>query len=109
MRWKHPKRGMIPPSEFIPIAERTGAILSMGAWAIEQACHDARSWPESIAVSVNLSLRQIEDGDIVATVQDALAASGHAASRLELEITETTVVRNPTHASKCSLSCIKSA
>lgn len=95
MRWKHPKRGMISPCDFIPIAEKTGAIVNMGAWAIQQACRDASQWPEDISVSVNLSPRQIEDGDIFGTVEQVLAATALAPSRLELEITETTVMSNP--------------
>jgi diguanylate cyclase (GGDEF)-like protein/PAS domain S-box-containing protein len=98
MRWKHPRRGTIPPSEFIPLAEQSGLIVGMGAWAIEQACQDARGWPNDISVSVNLSTRQIEDGDVCATVGNALAASGLAARRLELEITETALLRHPEQA-----------
>jgi diguanylate cyclase (GGDEF)-like protein len=98
MRWKHPRRGTIPPSEFIPLAETNGLIVEMGAWAIKQACLDAVPWPNEVSVSVNLSTRQIDEGDIYTTVRDALAASGLEPQRLELEITETVVMRNPEHA-----------
>lgn len=94
MRWKHPSRGTIPPSEFIPLAEESGLIVGMGAWALKQACLDATAWPDDIAVSVNLSARQIAEGDMYATVRDALTASGLAPQRLELELTETALMHN---------------
>lgn len=94
MRWKHPLRGTIPPSEFIPLAEQTGLIIELGAWAIRQACHDAMAWPDEICVSVNLSTLQIESESIHETVCDALFASGLVPARLELEITETMLLRD---------------
>lgn len=94
MRWKHPQRGMIPPSDFIPLAEDTGLIVEMGALAIKQACLDAMAWPGDITVSVNLSALQIEADDICGTVATALAASGLSPARLELEITETVLMRD---------------
>ncbi len=94
MRWKHPSRGMIPPSEFIPIAEETRLIVSMGSWALMRACADAMEWPESIMVSVNLSAVQIERCDVYEVVTEALAATGLPASRLQLEITETVLMRD---------------
>jgi len=92
MRWKHPERGFIPPSEFIPIAEETGVIVQIGEWALRQACCDATKWPEDISVSVNLSPLQFLKGNLTATVMNALATSGLDASRLELEITETVLL-----------------
>jgi len=100
MRWKHPRRGTIPPAEFIPLAETNGSIVEMGAWAIKQACLDAVSWPNEVSVSVNLSIRQIDEGDIYTTVRDALSASGLEPRRLELEITETAVMGNLQHAQR---------
>jgi diguanylate cyclase (GGDEF)-like protein len=94
MRWKHPSRGMIPPSEFIPIAEETRLILNMGAWAITQACTDARAWPESIKVAVNLSAVQIECCDMYEIVTKALEESGLEPQRLQLEITETVLMQD---------------
>jgi diguanylate cyclase (GGDEF)-like protein len=94
MRWKHPIRGMIPPSEFIGLAEVTGAIVQMGNWALKQACMDAKSWPDSIKVSVNLSAVQIENCDLYEVVIDALAAACLEPQRLQLEITETVLMHD---------------
>ncbi len=94
MRWKHPSRGMIPPSEFIPLAEETCLIVPMGSWALTRACMDANSWPETINVSVNLSAVQIEGCDVYNVVTDALASSGLKPHRLQLEITETVLMRD---------------
>jgi diguanylate cyclase (GGDEF)-like protein len=94
MRWKHPSRGMIPPSEFIPIAEETRLIISMGSWALLRACADAKKWPESMKVSVNLSAVQIECCDVFEIVTEALEATGLEPGRLQLEITETVLMRD---------------
>jgi diguanylate cyclase (GGDEF)-like protein len=88
MRWEHPERGMVPPSEFIPVAEEMGLIVQLGEWALRQACAEAMGWPSDICVSVNLSSLQFSKGNLVSTVLNALASSGLPASRLELEITE---------------------
>jgi diguanylate cyclase (GGDEF)-like protein len=96
MRWKHPSRGLIPPSEFIPIAEETRLIVKMGSWALTQACLDAKSWPEQIMVSVNLSAVQIESCDVYDVVTAALATSKLEPQRLQLEITETVLLRDRT-------------
>jgi predicted signal transduction protein with EAL and GGDEF domain len=92
MRWYHPQRGLIPPADFIPIAEQTGLIVPMGEWALRQACKDAASWPEPINVTVNLSSIQFEQGDLVQATRRALQQSGLAAGRLELEITESVLL-----------------
>jgi diguanylate cyclase (GGDEF)-like protein len=97
MRWKHPSRGLIPPSEFIPIAEESRLIVTMGSWALTQACLDAKSWPETIKVSVNLSAVQIDSGDVYDMVTRALEASGLTPERLQLEITETVLMRDREH------------
>ncbi len=94
MRWKHPSRGMIPPSEFIGLAETTGDIVSMGTWALKQACMDAKSWPETIKVSVNLSAVQIEKCDLYEVVFDALTAASLEPQRLQLEITESVLMHD---------------
>ena len=94
MRWKHPSRGLIPPSEFIPIAEETRLIVKMGSWALTQACADAKTWPEAIKVSVNLSAVQIESCDVYDVVTRALAATKLDPQRLQLEITETVLLRD---------------
>jgi diguanylate cyclase (GGDEF)-like protein len=94
MRWKHPSRGMIPPSEFIPIAEETRLIVPMGTWALKQACTDAKDWPESTKVAVNLSAVQIENCDMFEVVTEALHETGLEPQRLQLEITETVLMRD---------------
>ena len=92
MRWNHKDRGAVPPSEFIPVAEDMGLIIQLGEWALRQACMEAAGWPDDIRVSVNLSPLQFAKGNLVSTVVSALAASGLAASRLELEITESVLL-----------------
>jgi diguanylate cyclase (GGDEF)-like protein len=94
MRWKHPSRGMVSPSEFIGLAEETGLIVPMGNWALTQACRDAKSWPDSIKVSVNLSAVQIENCDLYRAVTEVLEATGLEPHRLQLEITETVLMRD---------------
>jgi predicted signal transduction protein with EAL and GGDEF domain len=92
LRWLHPTRGMVPPSEFIPVAEDIGVIVPLGAWVIQQACRDAAAWPESISVAVNLSSAQFKGLSLVQTVVDALEASRLSPLRLELEITESALL-----------------
>ena len=94
LRWSQGGRDMIPPTEFIPVAEDTGLIVPLGAWAIEQACKAAASWPEAVSVAVNLSPIQFERPGLVEAVASALAASGLNASRLELEITESVLLQD---------------
>ena len=92
MRWQHPERGMVPPSEFIPVAEEMGLIVQLGEWALRHACAEATEWPDGICVSVNLSPLQFSKGSLVSTVMSALASAGLPASRLELEITESVLL-----------------
>lgn len=95
MRWRHPTRGMIPPSVFIPIAEQSGLIAAMGDWAIRQACKDAASWPSEVGVSVNISPLQFrEPRRIVETVKEALIASNLGSHRLTLEVTESLLIED---------------
>ena len=94
MRWHHPQRGMVSPGDFIPLAEQTGLIVEIGAWALHQACKEAVAWPEHIKVTVNLSPTQFESGDLYQAVADALADSGLSPGRLELEITESLLLRD---------------
>jgi diguanylate cyclase (GGDEF)-like protein/PAS domain S-box-containing protein len=89
LRWRHRERGMIPPGEFIPVAEETGLIGPLGAFVLRQACTDATLWPDDTKVAVNLSPLQFRTGSLLQTVMSALERSGLAAHRLELEITET--------------------
>ena len=88
MRWKHPNRGMVPPAVFIPIAEETGLIITLGEWALQRACAEAANWPKSVKVAVNLSPVQFRDRGLALHVVSALAKSGLPAQRLELEVTE---------------------
>ena len=87
-RWPHPTRGMVPPSEFVPVAEETGMISQVGAFVLRRACADAASWPCPLKVAVNLSPLQFKSGNLLSTVKDALEQSGLSPKRLELEITE---------------------
>ena len=88
LRWHHPERGIVSPLEFIPVAEETGLIVPMGEWVLRQACAEAVCWPQDVTVAVNLSPAQFKSRALVQTVIGALASSGLAADRLELEITE---------------------
>ena len=92
LRWPHPERGLVPPSEFISVAEEIGLIVQLGEWALREACAEAAGWPDGICVSVNLSPLQFSKGNLVSTVMNALASSGLPASRLELEITESVLL-----------------
>jgi diguanylate cyclase (GGDEF)-like protein len=94
MRWHHPLHGLIPPSDFIPIAEEMGLIVAMGDWALHRACKDAVTWPGHVAVTVNVSASQFTKSDLYETVQSALRMSGLPATRLELEITESVLLRD---------------
>ncbi len=89
VRWPHPERGMIPPSEFIPVAEETGLIGQLGSLVLRRACLDAATWPDDVRVAVNLSPLQFRAGNLLAIVMDALRQAGLPPARLELEITET--------------------
>jgi EAL domain-containing protein (putative c-di-GMP-specific phosphodiesterase class I) len=80
--------------DFIPVAEETGLIVAIGEWVLRTACVEAQTWPDDLSVAVNLSAVQFKHGDIIATIEAALAASGLRASRLELEITESVFLRD---------------
>ena len=94
LRWNHPTRGMISPADFIPIAEETGLIIPIGDWVVITACEQAVNWPDHVKVAVNLSPAQLKNRNLVKVVQTALADSGMAANRLQLEITESLLMQN---------------
>ena len=94
LRWCHPERGMIPPSEFIPVAEEIGLIVPLGEWVLRKACADAARWPDDVKVAVNLSPIQVMNQNLVPVVIGALATAGLAADRLEIEITESVLMQN---------------
>jgi diguanylate cyclase (GGDEF)-like protein len=97
LRWPHRERGMIPPGDFIPVAEETGLIGAIGAFVLRQACADAVLWPDDVKVAVNLSPLQFRTGNLLHTVMGALEQSGLAPRRLELEITETLLLERGDH------------
>ncbi|MBV8201723.1 MAG: EAL domain-containing protein [Acidobacteria bacterium] len=100
VRWQHPERGLLPPDSFINVAEETGLILPLGDWVLAEALRQLKEWerrmPSSrrLALTVNISSRQFAQPDLVARIGDALAASGVAAGRLKVEITESLIVQN---------------
>jgi diguanylate cyclase (GGDEF)-like protein/PAS domain S-box-containing protein len=96
IRWQHPTKGMILPDRFIPLAEETGMITQIGEWLLQTACTEAASWPNDIKVAVNLSAIQFQKNNLIDIVICALAQSGLAPERLELEITETALIESAT-------------
>jgi len=94
MRWRHPQQGILPPCDFIPLAEDAGLIVAMGEWALHRACKDAATWPDSVGVTVNLSPSQFSGCDLYKTVDAALSLSGLPPQRLELEITESVLLQD---------------
>ena len=94
LRWQQPDRGMIPPAEFIPVAEETGLIMRIGEWALRTACCEAARWPHPVRVAVNLSPVQFRNPGLAQAVAGALAESGLEAGRLELEITESVLLQD---------------
>jgi diguanylate cyclase (GGDEF)-like protein len=94
IRWRHATEGMVPPDTFIPLAEEIGLIVPIGEWAIREACTTTAKWPAHLKVAVNLSAAQFKSPGLVQVIESALAASGLAAERLELEITESTLLQD---------------
>jgi diguanylate cyclase (GGDEF)-like protein len=98
LRWRHPDRGIVPPAEFIPSAERTGAIVPIGRWVLDEACRQAAEWHRrghAITMAVNVSARQLDRDEFVDDVRDALTASTLDPGALMLEVTETTLMQDP--------------
>ncbi len=104
LRWDHPTQGLIAPTRFIPIAEETGLVVPIGKWVLEQACHQLAVWRgagyENLRMAVNVSTLQFERQDWVQTISNALLSSGLPPSALELELTETVVMKNCKHAAE---------
>ncbi|WGS20852.1 MULTISPECIES: EAL domain-containing protein [unclassified Bradyrhizobium] len=94
LRWDHPQRGMVPPATFIPLAEETGLIVPLGEWVLRTACAEAAKWPDDLKIAVNLSPAQFRSQELVPVVVRALASSGIAPHRLELEVTETAIIHD---------------
>lgn len=88
VRWNHPERGLIPPADFIGIAEETGLILPLGEWVLRTACVEAAKWPANMGVAINLSPAQFREKSLVSIIGSALESAGLSADRLDLEITE---------------------
>jgi len=99
VRWNHPRRGLVPPSEFLPVAEETGLIVSVGRWVLAEACRQAQRWPAvgdaPLSVSVNVAPRQLEHDAFLSDVRAALDESALPPGRLILEITESQIMRTP--------------
>ena len=89
IRWLSPTRGLVPPADFISVAEETGLIVAIGDWVLREACREAASWPDDVAVAVNASALQFESGSFAHSVSRALLAAGLPGHRLEIEVTET--------------------
>ncbi|HKN18697.1 MAG TPA: EAL domain-containing protein, partial [Dissulfurispiraceae bacterium] len=102
VRWQHPDRGLIPPGQFIPLAEAGGLIIPIGEFVLHIACLQNKMWQEAgikpISVAVNLSSRQFDQKDLIKMVRDALNETRLSPQYLELEVTESTVMRNPEEA-----------
>jgi diguanylate cyclase (GGDEF)-like protein/PAS domain S-box-containing protein len=96
VRWRHPQRGLVPPDQFIPLAEETGLINALGEWVVQKACADAAAWPKPLKVSVNLSALQFRNSNLLDVILCALVDSGLPPDRLELEITESVLLESDT-------------
>jgi diguanylate cyclase (GGDEF)-like protein len=92
VRWHHPTRGLLAPAEFLPLAEQTGLMLPLGEWILQQACADAAAWPKHIRLAINISVVQLDKGNLFDIVLCALVESGLAPERLELEIAQTSLL-----------------
>ena len=106
VRWEHPERGLLGPNEFIPLAEESGSISSIGRWVLREACATLEHWTEAepaaahLSVSVNLSVAELQDRNLVKDVAEALKVSGLAPDRLHLEVTESVLSTDPEAASR---------
>lgn len=96
LRWQHPKRGLVPPDQFIPLAEEMGLINPLGEWVLKSACEQAANWPAELKIAVNVSAIQFRDPRFADVIANAIDASALAPQRLELEITESVLLGNST-------------
>jgi EAL domain-containing protein (putative c-di-GMP-specific phosphodiesterase class I) len=94
LRWHHPRRGIVLPDEFIPLAEDTGLIVPLGDWVLRTACAEAAKWPANLKLAVNLSPSQFRSRNLVPSIVGALAAARIAPQQLELEVTETVIMHD---------------
>ncbi len=94
LRWNHPERGFVPPSDIIPVAEDMGLIVDLGRWILRKACMECMQWPAAVSVAVNFSPQQFHRRDVLSDIRYALEVSGLPAHRLEIEITESSLLRN---------------
>jgi diguanylate cyclase (GGDEF)-like protein len=94
VRWRHPAKGMIAPDQFVPLAESTGLIGPLGEWILQRACTDAASWPAHVKLAINISAIQFKKGNLFQVLLRTLVETGFAPDRLELEITETSLLEN---------------
>lgn len=98
LRWRHTTRGLVSPAEFVPIAEETGLIVPIGSWVLHRACQDATAWRREFKIAVNVAAAQLAQRDYVESVEATLAETGLAPSRLELEITESSLIDDQQYA-----------
>jgi diguanylate cyclase len=98
IRWRHPQRGLVPPSQFIPVAEECGFIVPIGRWVLREACRQARAWQDAglpaIRIAINVSALELRAADFASSVADILTETGLEASRLELELTESCLMQD---------------
>jgi len=99
VRWRHPQRGLVPPAQFVPIAEDCGLMVAIGRWVLHEACRQARVWQQDpnlrpIRIAVNSSTAELRDREFIVAVRDALTASGLAPRYLELELTESFLMQD---------------
>jgi EAL domain-containing protein (putative c-di-GMP-specific phosphodiesterase class I) len=99
LRWHHPQRGLVAPGRFIPIAEETGLIVAIGEWVLREACRQAKRWHDAghsgLRIGVNLSARQLQQGDLGEQIAAILAAWNLPPQTLELELTESMLMADP--------------
>lgn len=104
LRWRHPRLGVLPPMEFIPLAEETGLIVPIGRWVLKEACRQGEAWEreglQKLTMAINLSPRQFSDENLLHDIDDALATSGMRAENLHIEVTESMVMQNTPRAAR---------